>query len=197
ELTAEDVNLIREHVTAACEKCMADLTLDRASRLPLIQGRLERNKEGRLVQMPLKLRQYLCVPAPAHRKAITRLFLSSHALGIEILRYTERYRDPTPRQFRFCRFCRRAVESESHALLGCMSEGSLIELRRDFLIDVYKLAPDLPHTWASVDDCLLRLAQSRNFDLIKRVAKYTYEVFKIYSTQDVFKPAEYLYNVLE
>ncbi|KAJ6525096.1 hypothetical protein DFH09DRAFT_805193, partial [Mycena vulgaris] len=121
ELDADSVIGIRKGVTAACERWLGDLTLKFASRLPLIQGRLERNEDGKFVQMPLKMCQYLCVPVPAHHKALTRLYLSSHTLAIEILRYTERYREP----FRFCRFCHMEVESESHALLGCMTEATL------------------------------------------------------------------------
>ena len=82
--------------------------------------------------MPLKIRQYLRVPVPAHRKALARLYLSAHRLGIEILRYAERYRERTPRNWRLCRFCRRAVESESHALLGCMTKPELAKLRADW-----------------------------------------------------------------
>ncbi|KAJ6558518.1 hypothetical protein DFH09DRAFT_532903 [Mycena vulgaris] len=87
ELDADSVIEIPKGVTAACEKF--------ASRLPLIQGRLERDEDAKFVQMPLKMRQYLRVPVPAHRKALTRLYLSSHTLAIEILRYTERYRERT------------------------------------------------------------------------------------------------------
>ncbi|KAJ6541993.1 hypothetical protein DFH09DRAFT_1393210 [Mycena vulgaris] len=62
ELDADSVIEIREGVTAACERWLGDLTLKFASRLPLIQGRLERDEDGKSVQMPLKMRQYHCVP---------------------------------------------------------------------------------------------------------------------------------------
>jgi hypothetical protein len=45
----------------------------------------------------MKFRAYLRVPVPAHRKALTRILLASHALGIEMLRYRERLRLPVPR----------------------------------------------------------------------------------------------------
>ncbi|KAJ7328748.1 hypothetical protein DFH08DRAFT_709371, partial [Mycena albidolilacea] len=168
-----------------------------SSRLPLIQGRLERNEDGDFVQMPVKLRQYLRVPVPAHRKALTRLYLSAHRLGVEVLRYKERYRERTPRSWRRCRFCRIAVESESHALLGCMAELNLVALGRDFLQDVYVLTPDLPRVWTSLDELLLALVHCRDFDLTQRLAKYTFEVFAVYATCEIFKPAEYLYQAME
>ncbi|KAJ6518793.1 hypothetical protein C8R45DRAFT_801093, partial [Mycena sanguinolenta] len=133
ELTVDTVSDARKAFKQACDKWLTDLTCQHAPRLPLIQGRLERTAEGELVNTALKLRHYLRIPVPAHRKALTRLFLSAHRLGIEVLRYGERYRDKTPREWRLCRFCHDAVESEAHALFGCTANPDLMELRRDFL----------------------------------------------------------------
>ncbi|KAJ6605652.1 hypothetical protein B0H10DRAFT_2076422, partial [Mycena sp. CBHHK59/15] len=80
--TIDNVPHVRNALSAACGKWLGDLTVGYAARLPLIQGRLERNENGNLVEMSLKFRQYLNVPVPAHRKALTRLYLSSHILGI-------------------------------------------------------------------------------------------------------------------
>ncbi|PBK82877.1 hypothetical protein ARMGADRAFT_1019482 [Armillaria gallica] len=46
----------------------------------------------------LSFKSYLDLPIPAHRKAITRLLMSSHILGIEVLRWRERYRKLVPRK---------------------------------------------------------------------------------------------------
>ncbi|SJL01089.1 uncharacterized protein ARMOST_04405 [Armillaria ostoyae] len=43
-------------------------------------------------------RSYLAVPIPAHRKALTRLWMSSHLLAVELLRWSERYRPYIPRE---------------------------------------------------------------------------------------------------
>ncbi|KAJ7813117.1 hypothetical protein B0H14DRAFT_2377186, partial [Mycena olivaceomarginata] len=107
QLTVDTVGNIQKALKDACDKWMAGLTSQYSSRIPLIQDRWEHNEEGEFVRMPLKLRQYLRVPVPAHRKALTRLYLSAHQLGIEVLRYAERYRERTPRNWRLCRFCRR------------------------------------------------------------------------------------------
>ncbi|KAJ6631540.1 hypothetical protein B0H10DRAFT_1624679, partial [Mycena sp. CBHHK59/15] len=82
------------------------------------------------------------------------LYLSSHTLSVEILRYKERYRQRTPREYSFCRFCRLAVESESHALIAC-TEAALMTLRWEFFGDVYQMIPDLPRIWASPDAFLM------------------------------------------
>ncbi|KAJ7917975.1 hypothetical protein B0H13DRAFT_1607799 [Mycena leptocephala] len=196
DLTVDGVAEVRKHLLAACDKWLADSVVLMSSRLPLLQGRLERNEDGKFVATAMKLRQYLRVPVPAHRKALTRLLLSSHTLGIEILRWKECYKVRVPRDSRLCRFCRLAIESESHATKGCTAP-ALVALRYDFLKDIYCLVPDLPRRWTSTDEFLRALVQYRNFDLTQRLAKYTYDVFEIYATFPVFRPAEYLYNTLE
>ncbi|KAJ7504998.1 hypothetical protein B0H11DRAFT_2343456 [Mycena galericulata] len=75
--TADDVDAVRKAVRAACETWLGGLTVEHSSRLPLIQGRLERDEGGNFVQMPLKLRQYFRVPVPAHRKALMRATLKA------------------------------------------------------------------------------------------------------------------------
>ncbi|KAJ7717100.1 hypothetical protein B0H16DRAFT_1740824 [Mycena metata] len=180
DLTPDGVSEIRKSLLEACDKWLSREVADMSSRIPLTV---------------LKLRQYLRVPVPAHRKALTRLILSAHTLSIEILRYAERRRERAPRDFRFCRFCRLAVESESHALITCTTP-TLTALRCQFFMDIYRLVPDLPRSWASADDFLWHLVQCRDFDLTQRLAKYTYDVFAVFATCPIFKPAEYLYITL-
>ncbi|KAJ7929408.1 hypothetical protein B0H13DRAFT_1859627 [Mycena leptocephala] len=85
DLTEDGIAEIRKRLIAAYEKWLAEATTAMAGRIPLIQGRLERDEEGNFVATTLKLRQYLRVPVPAHRRALTRLLLWSHILSIEIL----------------------------------------------------------------------------------------------------------------
>jgi hypothetical protein len=110
-LTSEVIAELRKGVITACQQHYLNSTKELASRLPLIQGRLERNEDGNFVETSLKLQQYLRVPVPAHRKALTRLYVSCHTLGIEVLRYKERYRKRTPQEWRLCCFCGRDVET--------------------------------------------------------------------------------------
>ncbi|KAJ7041511.1 hypothetical protein C8F04DRAFT_875230, partial [Mycena alexandri] len=119
DLTVDGIADIRKRLEVACNEWLATVVTGMSSRLPLIQGRLERNENGDFVATASKLRQYLRIPVPAHRKVLTRLLLSAYTLGIEILRYSERLRKHAPRDFRPCRFCQRGVESEGHALIGC------------------------------------------------------------------------------
>jgi hypothetical protein len=143
--------------------------------------------------LAFKLCPYLRVPIPAHRKALTRILLASHTLGIEMLRYRERWR---PRHARLCRFCLIAVESEGHALLGC-SAPTLVQLRKVFLTDIYYELPSLPRRSPSMEDFLQQLLQTGNFGIIQRLTKYAYDVLAHYVTTPLFRPAAYTYNVLE
>jgi hypothetical protein len=99
----------------------------------------------------MKLRLYLRVPVLAHRKALTRILLSSHSLAIELLRYQEQLMPPIPRHARLCRMCLLDVESEGHALLAC-SVPTLVEMRKCFLMDIYSTLPTIPRRWPSMDD---------------------------------------------
>lgn len=63
----------------------------------------------------MKFREYLSIPCPAHRKALTRLLLSDHRLALEELRRRGR----PPRHNRLCRFCPIQVEDPPHALFHC------------------------------------------------------------------------------
>jgi hypothetical protein len=155
-----------------------------------IQGRTDRTASGRLEPVSLKLRTYLRVPVPAHCKALTRILLASHPLRIEMLRYRERLRLPVPRDARLCRLCLLSVETEGHALLGC-SAPTLMALRRVFLTDIYSKLPALPRRSASTEDFLRLLLQTGNFDVLQRLAKYTYDVLSHYSTTPLFRPAGY------
>ncbi len=136
----------------------------------------------------LARRSYLSVPIPAHRKALTRLLMSSHVLAVELLRWSERYRPYIPRVWRLCRFGRVAVEDEQHALLVCATAPGLACLRRDFLIDICRICPQLHSAWngLGVEDrlaCLLQLPAAE-----PRLAQFVHHVFEIFRSVPVYIP---------
>ncbi len=136
----------------------------------------------------LSRRSYLAVPIPAHRKALTRLWMSSHLLAVELLRWSERYRPYIPRDWRLCRFCRVVVEDEQHALLVCAAAPGLACLRRRFLIDVCRICPRLDLAWnrLGIDDrlaCLLQLPAAEPL-----FAQFVHHVFEIFRTVPVYIP---------
>ncbi|SJL07859.1 uncharacterized protein ARMOST_11213 [Armillaria ostoyae] len=116
-------------------------------------------------------RAYLSVLIPAHRKALTRLFLSSHVLAVEVLLV-----------------CKIAVEDEIHALLRCTIAPDLAELRGLFLADAYAACPMLVDAWDRLDDedrlaCLLQLPI-----LDSRLAQYVHLVLELFRAAPVYVP---------
>jgi hypothetical protein len=186
---------LKRRLSDSCSTWIDAQITSMAGRLPLIQGRVERTADGTNASSAAKLRLYLRVPVPAHRKALTRILLSSHSLGVEVLQYQERLRAPVPRHARLCRFCLLEVESEGHALLAC-SDTVLMGLRRSFLTDIFAILPTIPRSWRSTDDFIRYLMQSGNFDILQRLAKYSYDVLTHYSTTLMFRPAGYAYSTL-
>ncbi|KAJ7268335.1 hypothetical protein C8J57DRAFT_1067306 [Mycena rebaudengoi] len=85
--------------------------------------RVESIDDRSLALVTRRLRHYLSlVVVPAHRKAITGLYLRDQNLSMERLCYPVRYRGAVPRRFMLCRLCRRAAEDQVHALFGCTSQ---------------------------------------------------------------------------
>ncbi|KAJ7366395.1 hypothetical protein DFH08DRAFT_678454, partial [Mycena albidolilacea] len=142
-LTPDGIDDVKHRLNASCSTWIRNKIVSMSERLPLIQGRVKHAVSGSLQPTAMKLRPYLRVPVPAHRKALTRLLLSSHSLGIELLRYRERLRPPIPRHATLCRLCLLDVESEAHSLLG-WSVPALADLRRSFLMDIFFSLPTIP-----------------------------------------------------
>ncbi|KAK0236473.1 hypothetical protein EDD85DRAFT_643014 [Armillaria nabsnona] len=92
-------------------------------------------------------RAYLSILIPVHRKALTRLLVSSHVLAVEVLRWSERYRPYIPHDWCLCRFCRVAVEDEPHVLLVCATAPGLASLRPKFVADICGICPQLHLAW--------------------------------------------------
>lgn len=195
DLSSEVIGELLKAVHASCETSLRQAVENSWGRLPLLRDRLERNTDGEFVPTTSKFRQYLRIPVPAHRKALTRLFLSAHRLGVELLRYGVRYQPRTPREWRLCRFCQREVETECHALMSCDGSAALISLRAPFFHDLRGMLPR--RQMESADEFLLRIAQSRNFDVVQRFAKFVFNVFEVYGLREVYKPAPYLYMRIE
>ena len=119
-----------------------------------------------------------------HRKALTRLLLSCHALAIERLRWTEHCRPYITRNWRLCRFCKIAVESPEHALLECNGLEALTALRNGFMTRMYTDVAHLPHRpmVSSIDLLRSILAERKTIQLF---AKYTYEVLMVFEVEPI------------
>ncbi|KAJ7785422.1 hypothetical protein B0H14DRAFT_2400625 [Mycena olivaceomarginata] len=98
----------------------------------LLVGRLEKDKDtGALVRKSLEFSHYLTIKQPEHRKALTKVILSSHGLAIERRRWRERGKNIVPQQWRLCSFCYVYIEDQAHALFACQHD-ELNEHRQEF-----------------------------------------------------------------
>ncbi|KAJ7760064.1 hypothetical protein DFH07DRAFT_691165, partial [Mycena maculata] len=129
-----DVSAVQSAMQAVKKSMEAwiDNEIVTSSRTDLLEGRLERDKDtGKLVKKTLDFRHYLRVKTADHRRALTRMILSSHSLAVERRRWTERGKSIVPREWRLCRFCEESVEDPAHAMFLC-DHPELMQVRESF-----------------------------------------------------------------
>ncbi|KAF8074804.1 hypothetical protein FPV67DRAFT_1445833 [Lyophyllum atratum] len=150
----------------------------------LLLGRVELDGD-RLVKKVLAFRHYLRDKIPRHRRALTHMVLSCHALAMKRRCWSERRRPPVPAQFRFCHFCRDGLEDVAHALIQC-SHPPLQVLRTDFFRHVDVTLPRFRPRYPGTDPLVLvrkLLAQRATIALF---AKYVYDVFEVFYAEPMF-----------
>lgn len=153
--------------------------LDGSPKLYLLQNRLEPVKDCHASLKTLHFRHYLSVPNSVHRKALTSVLLSTHALALERLRWPEHRRPWVQQQWRLCCLCKGSVESPEHALLECTSSDELNNLHKDFLNRMHTEIPCLPQCpMVSSVDLLKRILRERT--TVRLLAKFTYEVLELF-----------------
>ena len=186
---------LQKAIVRHCDAHLTDALMG-STKCYLLKGRLELGADGGPLKVVRKLRQYLVLPViPAHRRAFTSILFSTHGLAVERLRWRERYRDPVPREWCLCRFCRANVEDEVHALLECEGDIShpLGPLRDALRMEVDVLVPDF--AWHS-DSLTLLLRLLHDSQLPVPVAKYVYDVLAVFYSVPMYVPAPYLYSPL-
>lgn len=179
-LSAKSIEaLVKKIVTVVDADLQRDI--DNLVKTHMLRNRLEPGEDKTLRLVTRRLRHYLVLVAvPAHRKAMTGLLLGDHNLSVERLRYPARYRNAVPREHRLCRFCRRAVEDEVHALFDCSADFRLVDLRTDFLDSLLNCDP-VAHALSvshSSYEFMIKLVSSRK--AVKLFAKYIYQVLNIF-----------------
>ncbi|KAJ7599687.1 hypothetical protein C8J56DRAFT_768632 [Mycena floridula] len=179
-----------ENVSRVCfERLQSDVTrsmevylqheIDHSSRVrDLLFGRREWDKDARgLVVKVLAFRHYLRVKNSEHRRAVTHVMLSGHALAMERMRWTERRRRPIPREWRLCRLCLVGQEDVVHALVLCQDE-DLCTVRAEFYSDLDSVLPGFRFRF--LDPGLFLRALMAERETIDLVAKFCYDVLKIF-----------------
>jgi hypothetical protein len=185
-LTSEGLERILERIRDATKSYARNLIRD-SSKLTLLRGRRERNKDGKLVDEAFRLRAYLTVRTNKHRVALTRLLLSDHDLAEEQLRRDIRGRPSVPADQRLCRFCESAIESPLHALFECEGSDDLVSSRHAFTSVMMAEVPGIDRWHAGNPLGLLHELLTRKA-LLPRFAKFAYEVTEIYNAHPMRLP---------
>jgi hypothetical protein len=98
--------------------------------------------DGKWVHKVMAFRSYLRVRNNKHRVALTHAVLSGHALAMERMRWSERYKPQVPYKWRLCRFCKDHLEDAIHAMFMCKHR-PLVEIRATFFGKLFSTHPEL------------------------------------------------------
>ncbi|KAJ7116278.1 hypothetical protein C8R43DRAFT_902453 [Mycena crocata] len=180
EMNVTSVEKTMKDVITSMEAWINDEIESSARVRDLLVGRLELDKDTRrLVKKPLHFRHYLAVKQPEHRKALTKMVLSSHSLAVERRRWKERGKKIVPRQWRLCRFCYIYVEDPAHAMFKC-EHAELAEVRQIFLDKVKIEIPGLVEQFPEALQLFRALLPQRK--ITQLLAKLAYDVLKIFDS---------------
>ncbi|KAJ7118478.1 hypothetical protein C8R43DRAFT_901515 [Mycena crocata] len=180
EMDVKTVEQAMKDVVKSMEAWIDDEIKSSARVCDILVGRLEMDKDTKkFVKKSLDFRHYLRVKQPEHRKALTKMVLSSHCLAVERRRWKERGKKIVPRQWRLCRFCYVYVEDPAHAMFKC-DHGELIELRQNFLNKVKIEIPGVVEQFPDALQLFRGLLPYRKITPL--LAKLAYDVLKIFDS---------------
>ncbi|KAJ7090739.1 hypothetical protein B0H15DRAFT_778739 [Mycena belliarum] len=170
-----------------------DTQIETSSRTKdLLAGRLEMDSEsGKLIKKTLDFRHYLRVKSADHRRALTRMIVSSHSLAVERRRWTERGRTVVPRELRICRFCQESVEDPPHAMFMC-DHPELMQLREVFLSKLYAEVPEIKGQFSNPVAFFAGVLHRREITPV--LAKLAFDVLKVYDATPMWLADVYATN---
>jgi hypothetical protein len=146
--------------------------------------------DGQWAHKVMAFRLYLRVRNNKHRLALTRAVLSGHALAMERMRWSERYRPQVPRKWRLCRFCKDHLEDAIHALFVC-KHLPLVNIRTIFFHKLFATYPELRGVYSDPGPFLKDLlVKDKTIGLLGKLA---YDIFEVFYSEPmlVINPALY------
>jgi hypothetical protein len=138
-------------------------------------------EDGKWVHKVLAFRLYLRVRNHKHRVALTHAVLSGHALAMERMRWSERYKAQIPMKWRLCRFCKDHLEDAIHALFVCDHQ-PLVELRNIFYTNLFSTLPAL-HDANYTDPGLFFKDLLIKPEIIGLLGKLAYDIFEVFYSE--------------
>ncbi|KZS90151.1 hypothetical protein SISNIDRAFT_415920 [Sistotremastrum niveocremeum HHB9708] len=186
-----DKGVIHIHIASTVAHSLTD-AINSCTKLGLLRALRFRDARGilsppRQIFTP-SLQPYMRITHAKSRHDLVRLIFSAHSLSIELLRYPSRSRPAFPRSQRICRLCGLYVEDESHVLLVCRGDATLLKLRSIFLRKCIKDVPSLrPSRTVTPDQLLLDILSWPSIHSL--FAMYTHNVFKRFGTFSLLRPS--------
>jgi hypothetical protein len=179
DLNVDGVEQAMKDVKKSMEAWIDDSIASYSRVKDMLVDRLEMDSSsGKFVKKSLDFRHYLRIKAPEHRRALTRMILSSHSLAAERRRWKERRKPVVPKQWRLCRFCYVHIEDPAHAMFVC-KQPQLIELRKVF---TEKVDQELPGIIAQFSESALQLFKGllARREITPLLGKLAFDVQKIF-----------------
>jgi hypothetical protein len=146
--------------------------------------------DGKWVSKVMAFRLYLRVRNNKHRIALTHAVLSGHALAMERMRWSERYKLQVPRKWMLCRFCKDHLEDAIHAMFMC-KHTPLVDIRTTFFEKLFTTHPELRGVYSDPGPFFKDLLVKEK--IIGLLGKLAYEIFEVFSSEPmlVINPALY------
>jgi hypothetical protein len=146
--------------------------------------------DGKWVSKVMAFKLYLRVRNNKHRVALTHAVLSGHALAMERMRWSERYKLQVPRKWRLCRFCKDHLEDAIHAMFMC-KHTPLVDIRTTFFEKLFTTHPELRGVYSDPGPFFKDLLVKEK--IIGLLGKLAYEIFEVFYSEPmlVINPALY------
>ncbi|KAJ7653880.1 hypothetical protein DFH06DRAFT_926486, partial [Mycena polygramma] len=100
-----------------------------------------------------------------------------HALAMERMGWSERYKVEVPRKWRLCRFCKDHLEDAIHAMFVC-SHAPLVDIRGIFYHKLFDTHPELRDIYTDPGPFFKELLVKEK--IIGLLGKLAYDIFEVY-----------------
>ncbi|KAJ7753596.1 hypothetical protein DFH07DRAFT_718271, partial [Mycena maculata] len=106
--------------------------------------------------------------------------LLGHALAMERVRWSERYKSEVPRRWRLCRFCKDHSEDVIHALFVC-KHAPIMTIRAAFFQQLFTTHPELRGVYSDPGLFFKDLLVKEK--IIGLLGKLAYNIFEVFYSE--------------
>jgi hypothetical protein len=162
--------------------------IEQSARPHLIHNRLEPLESGRPRHITATLRHYLSLIQNAtHRRALSRVLLSSHSFAVEAWRYGDRYYNPVPREQCLCRFGCGCIDTSEHSLLFCTQQLDVVNMRVKLVSVVEKYFPHIRNT-PVIQGSIVHRALIFNWETVASIVRLALRTMSSFGKTPLVRP---------